>query len=1223
TSFCPDILEQKGNLFFVQSEGVTVGKSVKESTGRYVKSSEVPFYYRHRDYVTIYQWHNKKGFIEKSWNEVDQGYIKRPLRILDIDNDGNLELIEDVDGSGLVNIYKMKKYNLELDFNFDADVYAKACVGDLLGTGEDQITCVYNNGTIESYDILNDKQAKKNDDVYVKLLKTNVISKEADIIDLQDVKYVKPYLDNSVTKFFIITHFTGDQVPKLGIYKYESGFLSLIKRSSETTYPFNCIDYGPGVLFNTYDGDIMEIKANLVNNNIKIQNFGRHIARLDPIRIEMVNKIGEYNYHHCDTKAMRLKSNYIFIVGALKKHKFEHRTFELVPDKCEICKLIKDNKEGPGYLTVLRKIRNRVETIFHHIFENNEPEGLQVGDFDRDGRIEIVVHIHWGDYIVFERNIRSRDWEITYKNKNIEKVKDYFDNKMENYTLSMDQYGNLMEPLATEGDYIPIGDIISDNISEGEHLMQYKLKKDENNNLFIAYLLKSDMKKTLNYSQIIPEDDTYILQNLASAKINENDYINIIKMADIDNDSKDEIILAGNSGIVFYKIAADSEVYEARLKIYLDAIEAAKKYENIFLLSKNTEVASMIYLELLDDPDAAAKLYIDLAEKYLDLSRYNDARKAYAKAGDIYKNIDNEDLALKYYLLALDQFEKVIYEKIPDEKVRIQMRSQYSKLTDIVVDIYFSKLAENPKDEETILDLIAEVEFSKCREITEYLEKNELTSSCPEAKQLDKKLDKLASELSTINDKIDNLMKKYDNKSISFDNYKSNKADLLKTKLELYNEINETRKTILEKCIDPGNVLLERKNRKEILNKFKKEFNRKDNWVALEFIKTGDKIGVVLIDSKMEIFGSINYDQEDIEKYLRLYANVIDNLHFEVTQRAIASSKGVDQNVETEEDPVILAENNLKTISEELYDLIFPNKIKGLLSKNKYEYLIIVPHRELHSIPFEILKDDQDDFLGLKYSLSKNFSLDLSRISISKETESKDLKAFLIGNPNQDQYIVFNGYKLPLGLEFAEKEVNEIKNKIVNSQFTEPDLLLSEDATKLNFQTNIEAKPFNLIHYAGHAQYTSGNAEKSFLLLRGKKEEYEEPDEDQILDANEIAELRFKGNPVVILSACESGISETIGGDEFFGLVRGLTLAGATDLILTSWPVFDDSAADFMQEFYDSFLMGNDIGRSMKSARKKVLENINKGKYGEDKFPLLRWGAFISFGKPFKSVKHK
>ncbi|MBD3230009.1 MAG: hypothetical protein GF329_17635, partial [Candidatus Lokiarchaeota archaeon] len=146
TSFCPDIVELKGDLFFVQSEGVTVGKSAKESTGRYVKASETPFHYRHRDYVTIYQWHNKKGFIEKSWNELDRGYIKRPLRILDIDNDGDLELITDVDGNGLINIYKMKKYNLELDFNFDADVYAKACVGDLLGTGEDQITCVYNNG---------------------------------------------------------------------------------------------------------------------------------------------------------------------------------------------------------------------------------------------------------------------------------------------------------------------------------------------------------------------------------------------------------------------------------------------------------------------------------------------------------------------------------------------------------------------------------------------------------------------------------------------------------------------------------------------------------------------------------------------------------------------------------------------------------------------------------------------------------------------------------------------------------------------------------------------------------------------------------------------------------------------------------------------------------------------------------------------------------------------
>jgi CHAT domain-containing protein len=82
------------------------------------------------------------------------------------------------------------------------------------------------------------------------------------------------------------------------------------------------------------------------------------------------------------------------------------------------------------------------------------------------------------------------------------------------------------------------------------------------------------------------------------------------------------------------------------------------------------------------------------------------------------------------------------------------------------------------------------------------------------------------------------------------------------------------------------------------------------------------------------------------------------------------------------------------------------------------------------------------------------------------------------------------------------------------------------------------------------------------------KGEAPEPDSDGVLTAEETAYLDLAGTWLVTLSACETGLGETQSGEGVFGLRRAIMMAGASNLLLTLWPVSDDTTGKIMTDFY-------------------------------------------------------
>ena len=83
----------------------------------------------------------------------------------------------------------------------------------------------------------------------------------------------------------------------------------------------------------------------------------------------------------------------------------------------------------------------------------------------------------------------------------------------------------------------------------------------------------------------------------------------------------------------------------------------------------------------------------------------------------------------------------------------------------------------------------------------------------------------------------------------------------------------------------------------------------------------------------------------------------------------------------------------------------------------------------------------------------------------------------------------------------------------------------------------------------------------------------------------EAVECMQLGAATVVLSGCETALSDVRGGEEMFGLSRAFLVAGAARVVAALWPVDDATTLAFMADFYDSMRQGLGPAASLRQAQ--------------------------------------
>ncbi|HET8797098.1 MAG TPA: CHAT domain-containing protein [Thermoanaerobaculia bacterium] len=248
--------------------------------------------------------------------------------------------------------------------------------------------------------------------------------------------------------------------------------------------------------------------------------------------------------------------------------------------------------------------------------------------------------------------------------------------------------------------------------------------------------------------------------------------------------------------------------------------------------------------------------------------------------------------------------------------------------------------------------------------------------------------------------------------------------------------------------------------------------------------------------------------------------------------------------------------------------------------------LIVIPDGILQRVAFGALRWN-GQFLVQSHVIAEAPSA--SRLAVaSQRSEPKPRAVLVVGNPDPDPARDLEA------LPRVRREVAEIR-----AIHPETRALLGSDATRARFLA--DAAQYDVIHFAGHG-LSGDRSITAALLFHG------DGGGVATLGSADIAELRLRRAPLVVLSACGTLRGRVEGVEGMPSLARSFLTAGASAVVGTLTDVDDELVADLLTTFHRRIAAGVGPADALRDAQ---LEAIARG--GEAAHPK-NWAPFVLYG---------
>lgn len=176
--------------------------------------------------------------------------------------------------------------------------------------------------------------------------------------------------------------------------------------------------------------------------------------------------------------------------------------------------------------------------------------------------------------------------------------------------------------------------------------------------------------------------------------------------------------------------------------------------------------------------------------------------------------------------------------------------------------------------------------------------------------------------------------------------------------------------------------------------------------------------------------------------------------------------------------------------------------------------------------------------------------------------------------------------------------------KLAKASGGQADVWLDLDASEENLGARDISK-YRIIHVATHGLLDADRPQFTGVVLSlvGNKTR------DGFVRTDEVFNLHL-GSPLVMLSACETGLGKEKRGEGVMGLTRAFMYAGAPTVGVSLWSVADKSTADLMTDFYQRLLSTSAANTSSGALRGAQLAMISGKKYSAPFY----WAPFVLIG---------
>lgn len=260
-------------------------------------------------------------------------------------------------------------------------------------------------------------------------------------------------------------------------------------------------------------------------------------------------------------------------------------------------------------------------------------------------------------------------------------------------------------------------------------------------------------------------------------------------------------------------------------------------------------------------------------------------------------------------------------------------------------------------------------------------------------------------------------------------------------------------------------------------------------------------------------------------------------------------------------------------VSREVYETLLSEAVADLPSHIRQ--LIIIPHDELNHLPFNALWSGRE-YLSQRFSVSQLPSLQTLNY-IHERRRTTTMPCLTVGVAPSDPLFMQNGF---------EAEASDVAQRFG----VEP--ILGADAYRDRVLSLLSGA--DVLHLVTHGHFVHNNALHSGLKLspapsseRGVRMVGSHTDQETLM-AKDFLRSGLNAS-LVVLSACQTGLSSVFPGDELEGFTRALLYAGAASLVVSLWSVDTVATRQFMRAFYDSW---HTSGRTKAAALRYACEHL-------------------------------
>ena len=287
----------------------------------------------------------------------------------------------------------------------------------------------------------------------------------------------------------------------------------------------------------------------------------------------------------------------------------------------------------------------------------------------------------------------------------------------------------------------------------------------------------------------------------------------------------------------------------------------------------------------------------------------------------------------------------------------------------------------------------------------------------------------------------------------------------------------------------------------------------------------------------------------------------------------------------------------------------------GLADIGSIRRIIIVPDDILHLLPFETLvvrSGNPFRWLIEDYEIAYTPSLSslryLEKRKSSGPKPAHDLLA--LGDPyygpNEESPQSANPEGFfsgdPVSFERLHYASQEVQSSAALFKPGREIVFLRREASEENVKS-ANLLDYKIIHFATHGLIDDQRPGRSAIILALD----EEPTEDGLLQMREIFNLKMRAE-LVTLSACQTGLGQSIRGEGIEGLSRAFFYAGASSVLMSLWAVNDEATSQLMERFYYHLLKAE---TTMGALQQTKLEMIASSAL---RHPFY-WAGFVLSGR--------